>query len=204
MPFAPVGGTICAASPARNKRPNCSGSTTKLRMPVTPFCRIRALASAAIRPCSPGAYAIRSRCGRHSTARYPHRAALQIEPRDARRAHAVQTQNRAHDACRPALRATAPLRPGFPATQRDTRARRCSVRLRGMDCRDKYRGNRRSRRCSRNESHPYAPSVFTRMHWPLPTRFLPATLLRIRSADRRHLQIAARSDPSRLPAGRRP
>src|SRR4030095_8218899 len=29
-PFAPVGGTMCAASPARNRRPNRSGSATKL------------------------------------------------------------------------------------------------------------------------------------------------------------------------------
>ena len=31
---------MCAASPARNSRPYCIGSTTKLRMPVTPFSRI--------------------------------------------------------------------------------------------------------------------------------------------------------------------
>ena len=37
---APVGGTMCAASPARNSRPNCIGSTTKLRMPVMPFSTI--------------------------------------------------------------------------------------------------------------------------------------------------------------------
>ncbi len=37
-PFAPVGGTMCAASPARNSLPYCIGSTTKLRMPVMPFC----------------------------------------------------------------------------------------------------------------------------------------------------------------------
>src|SRR4030095_2932616 len=29
-PFAPVGGTMCAASPARNRRPNRSGAATKL------------------------------------------------------------------------------------------------------------------------------------------------------------------------------
>ena len=28
---------MCAASPARYSRPYCIGSTTKLRMPVTPF-----------------------------------------------------------------------------------------------------------------------------------------------------------------------
>ena len=37
-PLAPVGGTMCAASPARNSLPYCIGSTTKLRMPVMPFC----------------------------------------------------------------------------------------------------------------------------------------------------------------------
>ena len=31
-PFAPVAGTMWAASPARKRRPNCIGSTTKLRM----------------------------------------------------------------------------------------------------------------------------------------------------------------------------
>ena len=38
MPLAPVGGTMCAASPARNSRPYCIGSATKLRIAVTPFC----------------------------------------------------------------------------------------------------------------------------------------------------------------------
>ena len=37
MPFAPVGGTMCAASPARKSRPWRMGSATKLRIPVTPF-----------------------------------------------------------------------------------------------------------------------------------------------------------------------
>ena len=36
-PLAPVGGTMCAASPARNKRPYCMGSVTKLRIGVTLF-----------------------------------------------------------------------------------------------------------------------------------------------------------------------
>jgi hypothetical protein len=40
MPLAPVGGTMWAASPARNSRPKRIGSTTKLRMPVTPLSRI--------------------------------------------------------------------------------------------------------------------------------------------------------------------
>ena len=46
MPFAPVGGWMCAASPARNSRPNCIGSTTKLRIGVTPFCTILPCGSA--------------------------------------------------------------------------------------------------------------------------------------------------------------
>ena len=39
-PFAPVAGTMCAASPARNSRPYCIGSTTKLRRAATPFSKI--------------------------------------------------------------------------------------------------------------------------------------------------------------------
>ena len=38
--MAPVGGTMCALSPARNSRPYCIGSTTKLRIGVMPFCSI--------------------------------------------------------------------------------------------------------------------------------------------------------------------
>ena len=38
-PFAPVAGTMCAASPARNSRPYCIGSTTKLRIGAMPFSR---------------------------------------------------------------------------------------------------------------------------------------------------------------------
>ncbi len=37
MPFAPVGGTMCAASPARNSRPYCIGTATKLRIGVIPL-----------------------------------------------------------------------------------------------------------------------------------------------------------------------
>ena len=36
-PFAPVGGTMCAASPARKSRPCRIGSATKLRIGVMPF-----------------------------------------------------------------------------------------------------------------------------------------------------------------------
>ena len=50
-PFAPVGGTMCAASPARNSRPYCIGSTTKLRIAVTPFSRIGP--SCSVQPSSP-------------------------------------------------------------------------------------------------------------------------------------------------------
>ncbi len=39
MPFAPVGGTMCAASPARKSRPRRMGSATTLRIPVTLFSR---------------------------------------------------------------------------------------------------------------------------------------------------------------------
>src|SRR6266511_449504 len=55
-PFAPVAGTIWAASPARKSRPYCIGSTTKLRMPVMPFsstgpsCSVQP--SSAVRACS--------------------------------------------------------------------------------------------------------------------------------------------------------
>ena len=40
IPFAPVGGTMWAAAPARNSRPAPMGSTTKLRMAVMPRSRI--------------------------------------------------------------------------------------------------------------------------------------------------------------------
>ena len=40
MPLAPVGGTMCAASPSRKSFPNCMGETTKLRMGVIPFWKI--------------------------------------------------------------------------------------------------------------------------------------------------------------------
>src|SRR4051812_12938384 len=43
--FAPVGGTMCAASPARNSRPYRIGSTTKLRIAMMPFWKMRPWAS---------------------------------------------------------------------------------------------------------------------------------------------------------------
>ena len=57
IPFAPVGGTMCAASPARNSRPYCIGSTTKLRIWMMPFWKIGPASSAqpslvASRACS--------------------------------------------------------------------------------------------------------------------------------------------------------
>jgi hypothetical protein len=39
-PLAPVGGTMCAASPARNSRSYRIGSATKLRIGVMDFSRI--------------------------------------------------------------------------------------------------------------------------------------------------------------------
>ena len=39
-PLAPVGGTVCAASPARNSRPYCMGSQTKLRNCSTSFLKM--------------------------------------------------------------------------------------------------------------------------------------------------------------------
>ena len=39
-PFAPVGGTMWTASPARYSRPYCIGVTTKLRIGVMPFSMI--------------------------------------------------------------------------------------------------------------------------------------------------------------------
>jgi hypothetical protein len=41
MPLAPVAGTMWAASPARNSRPCRIGSTTKLRMALTPLAGCR-------------------------------------------------------------------------------------------------------------------------------------------------------------------
>src|SRR6478672_9807299 len=40
MPLAPVGGTMCAASPARNSRPCCIGSHTNERIGVMPLSKI--------------------------------------------------------------------------------------------------------------------------------------------------------------------
>ena len=40
MPLAPVGGTMCAASPARKSLPYCIGVDTKLRMPTMFFWKI--------------------------------------------------------------------------------------------------------------------------------------------------------------------
>ena len=37
MPLAPVGGTMCAASPASSSRPCCMGVATKLRIGVIPL-----------------------------------------------------------------------------------------------------------------------------------------------------------------------
>ena len=73
-PLAPVGGTMWPASPARYRRPCCIGSTTKLRMPVTPFSRIGP--SCSVQPSRPtrrwsssqmrsSDHAARSSSGRH-------------------------------------------------------------------------------------------------------------------------------------------
>ena len=65
-PFAPVGGTMCAASPARNSRPCASARATKLRIGVTPFSRIGPSASG--RPSrGRGAARARPRCGRRAS-----------------------------------------------------------------------------------------------------------------------------------------
>ena len=69
-PLAPVGGTMCAASPARKSRPYCIGSTTKLRMPVTPFSRIGPSSSVQPSSAERGSGA-RPRSARPTTRRRP-------------------------------------------------------------------------------------------------------------------------------------
>src|SRR5262249_49883535 len=90
IPFAPVGGTICAASPARKRRPNCIGSTTKLRMPVRlfsitgPSCSFHTIVGfeslMQFRPHAVVGPALEVFLGRH----------LDVQPRDLGRTHAVE------------------------------------------------------------------------------------------------------------------
>ena len=88
MPLAPVGGTMWAASPARNSRPCCIGSTTKLRIAVMPFCSSGPSASGRVPPSRAMQFVPDARVrpvldivvGR----------ALQVEPRQRRRAHGVK------------------------------------------------------------------------------------------------------------------
>ncbi len=92
MPLAPVGGTMCAASPARNRRPYCIGSATKLRIPVMPFSstgpsRSRQPSLVSSRRCSSRPDALVRPAGDVFLGRD-----LQVEPRDFRRTHAVERE----------------------------------------------------------------------------------------------------------------
>src|SRR5580704_4306290 len=69
MPLAPVGGWICAESPARNSRPYCIGSRTKLRIGVIPFCSISPSASTRVPPR-------RARCAHPASSQCPRRARI--------------------------------------------------------------------------------------------------------------------------------
>ncbi len=71
-PFAPVGGTMCAASPARNSRPCCIGSATKLRIAGDALLERPAPRRASSRRarCAPAAP---PRSGRRATRRCPRR-----------------------------------------------------------------------------------------------------------------------------------
>ncbi len=88
MPLAPVGGTICALSPARNRRPYCIGSTTKLRIGVMPFCSILPSCELA-RAAEPLVQLVPdARVGPVLDVLVV--IALQIEPRQRQRAHGVE------------------------------------------------------------------------------------------------------------------
>ena len=105
MPLAPVGGTTCAASPARKSRPHCNGSTTKLRMPVIPFWRIWALGwlpavVAAETQVQLVPDAVVAPLGEILVG-----PALEIKARDSRRTHAVKSEAAAGYACRGVHRA---------------------------------------------------------------------------------------------------
>ncbi len=98
---------MCAASPARNSRPCCIGSTTKLRIPVTPFSRIGP--SLSVQPSSP------SRAWSSSQIRSSGhvvdvlvRRALQVEPGDAAASACCAARSRARARRRSAPRSTGP------------------------------------------------------------------------------------------------
>ena len=92
-PFAPVGGTMCAASPARNSRPKRIGSATKLRSGAMLFSIDGPVTSAARPRRVEARGAARPRTRRRSSAR-PCRSSghLHVVAAARRRAHAAQRE----------------------------------------------------------------------------------------------------------------
>ena len=84
-------GRCARRRPARKSRPCCIGSTTKLRIPVTPFSSIGP--SLSVQPSSPSRVWSSSqiRSSGHSS-RFSSGGALEVEPGDLRRAHAVERE----------------------------------------------------------------------------------------------------------------
>ena len=203
--MAPVGGTMCAASPARNRRPYCIGSTTKLRMPVTPFSSIGPSSSVQPSPVSSRVCSsVPDARRRASCARSSSGAHLQVQPRDLGRAHAVERE--AALVVRVDQLVVRRRRLGEDAEPRERvrRARRSVSAPCGIDCAadaveavaagDEVAGERRAprrRACSGSTASRDVEVVRRRRRSP-------------RTGSCRRRRAARGSGPSRLPAGRRP
>ena len=90
--MAPVGGTIWAASPARNSRPYCIGSATKLRMPRDALLEDRPLGQRRSRRCAEPRLQLLPDALVGPLVEVLVGGALQVEPARARRAHAEQRE----------------------------------------------------------------------------------------------------------------
>ena len=90
MPLAPVGGWMCAESPARNSRPYCIGSVTKLRIGGDALLQHRAFGQRP-RAAEPRMQFVPDALVRPVLDVVVGRA-LQIEPRQRRRAHGVERE----------------------------------------------------------------------------------------------------------------
>ena len=128
-PFAPVGGTMCAASPARNSRPCCIGSTTNERIGVTPFSTIGPASRSSarrVRSSVPDAVV-------GPVVRVGVRLALEVEAAERRRAHAVQREPALVAGVDELLGRRRDLRQDAEPGERIRRARTPSARPRGID-----------------------------------------------------------------------
>ncbi len=119
---------MCAASPARKRRPCCIGSATKLRMPVTPFSRT---GPSFERP------ARRARSARASSSQIALvgplrevlvRAALEVEAAERRRAQAEQGEAALVVGVDELVARRRRRRRGCRASRTGTRARTCAAR----------------------------------------------------------------------------